>query len=206
MAYVAVAVVLGGAAGFLVSPRYVRPRGNPEARLRQRAQAYYRAMRRGDIGEMVRLETPARQLLDTVRLKHEIAYNDSQRAKFHKTTIDRMERAAASVLADKLVVRIEGDWAVTSGQSTVYDQQDQPIPFPLDELVWMRAGRDWWEYEMAPVELNAYGNPPDFARNVLRRRRGAQEVPSETQPPPEQTASPPAQSAPAGTSKESKSG
>jgi hypothetical protein len=206
VAYAAVAVVIGGAAGFLASPRYVPPRGDPEPRLRERAQAYYRAMRRADIGEMARLETPARQLRDTVRLQHEIDNNDAQRAKFHKTTIDRMERSAQMVLGDKLEVHIEGDWAVTSGQSTVYDQQDQPIPFPLDELVWMRASGDWWEYEMAPVELNAYGNPPDFARNILRKRHGAQEIPSETQPPPGQTASPPAQPAPPSRGKESSSG
>ena len=181
----AAALALGALVGYLAAPKFHAPGGPSEQRLKERATEYYKAMRRGDMSAMNRLKTPARQIWEEQLLRDAAAKSDERlRTTFSKQALENMERGAQSVSPDNIETRIEGNWALTSGSSFVYDS-GQPLAFPLDQLVWVYDHGEWWEYELRPRELNAYGNPPDFARDVLRKRIGEQvlEMPAHAEAP-----------------------
>ena len=60
----------------------------------------------------------------------------------------------------------------------------------------MRTGGDWWVYQRKYPELRAYGNPPDFARELLIHRSesgletGVMQMPREAEEPAPETEAP----------------
>lgn len=119
-----------------------------------------------EYNEATKMMSPARQYIETAKLRDAAKATQLSQDKLSASTRDNLRKAAETILADKLKVRIEGNWALTSGSSVVYENGN-PLPFALEDLVWICVDGDWWNYDMTPVELATYGNPPDFARNAL---------------------------------------
>lgn len=174
----ALLIVIGGAlAGYLSVPHYRPPNSADEARLRERAAEFYRASRLFDMAAMVRLYTPARQLGDTAQLDGLVRQRRADIARMKPETRWQHEQAAAGVNPDKLELRIEGDWAVTSGTAALPASADHAgSEVPLESIVWLKTDGDWWIYLLHPSELVCYGNPPDFARVYVADQRQEREL------------------------------
>jgi hypothetical protein len=169
----ALLIVIGGAvAGFLSVPHYRPPHQADEARLRARAVALYRASRRFDMAAMAKLYTPAHQLQSGDKLRKLVDKLAQDAARATPAAREATEAAARSVTADKLKLRLEGDWAVTTGRFTMPGEHGKAgVEVPLEPIVWVRTDGDWWVYLLEPDELSCYGNPPDFARNIVATRK-----------------------------------
>lgn len=163
--------LLGAALGYMLVPHYHRPSANAEARLRERALSYYQASRRFDFASMVQVYSPANQLHNKEKLGKQIAQRSSERSRMNPATLASQAKAAESIQATDIKIQIEGDWAVTSGRSAAPTQGEAPAAMvPLEPVVWVRNHGDWWIYQLLREELAAYGNPPDFARDLLKRQ------------------------------------
>jgi len=159
----------GAAAGWLTAPRYRPTVDCGEQRLRERAAEFYRAAHLMDYRTMVRSYTPAWQQADADNLRKLADDRARMYSTFKDETRTDMQRGADSIAPADIEVEREGDWAVTRGEAVIYEG-DLEIPFPLEDLVWLRTGGDWWVYQRKNPELRAYGNPPDFARELLIHR------------------------------------
>lgn len=164
-----VGALIGAAAGYLTAPRYRPPADAGEGQLRARAAQFYRASQLMDFWTMARLYTPAWQLADADSLREQALEKQRIYSTFEDKTRADMERTAGSITADTVEVEREGDWAVTRGKTILYEG-DLEIPFPLEAVVWVLTGGDWWVYQYENPELQAYGSPPDFARELLIER------------------------------------
>lgn len=171
------AALAGAAAGYLTAARYRPPADDGEGRLRERAAQFYRASQVMDFWSMVRLYTPAWQQADGASLRQQADEKQRIYGTFKDETRADMVRTADSISAADIEVERDGDWAVTRGETILY-QGDLEIPFPLNELVWIRTGGDWWVYQRKNPELLAYGNPPDFALKLLKLQSEAGDDPS----------------------------
>lgn len=166
---VLVLAILAAVAGWLISPRYRAPADDGEARLRQRAVEYYRASRELDYATMCQLFTPARQLAEAEQLRGEIADKRDTYQALADATKQDLEFAAGSITEERIDLQVEGDWAVVGGTCDIAGESG-PRALPLTETVWVRNAGDWWLYSLTYEELNAYGNPPDFAREKFELR------------------------------------
>ena len=169
LAIVALAA-LGALAGWLTLPRYTPPADSGEARLRERAEQFYRAIQIKDHGTLAQLYTPARQIAEAEELRQKAIDEAQLFQRFQEDTREQLAENAKSIHAAELEVEIEGDWAVTAGSVTAVHhdgEEERSIEIPIGQLVWVRSGGDWWVYKRKNSELNAYGNPPQFALNVL---------------------------------------
>ncbi len=166
---VLVLAVLAAVAGWLTTPRYTPPAEAGEARLRERALTYFKASRLLDYETMCRLYTPARQLADAEQLRGEITERKETYRALADKTIEDLQFSADSIDAGDIELTIEGDWAVAGGTYEMTGESGS-YSLPLLETVWVRDSGDWWVYSLTFEELNAYGNPPDFARNKLQLR------------------------------------
>ncbi|MBN2083556.1 hypothetical protein JW859_15280 [bacterium] len=167
------AVVIGAALGYLLTPRYNPPADDGEARLRERATEYYRALQIKDLWTISRLYTPARQLADRDDIVKLAEYEAGLFQRFEEKTKQQLQGNAAGILPENLEVKIYGDWAVTGGVLMI-TEGEREIPVPLGEMSWVRTGGDWWIYIRRPSELNAYGNPPDEVIAVAQDQNSAQ--------------------------------
>jgi len=161
--------ILAGIAGWLTTPRYRAPGDSGDDRLRQRAVAYYRASRLLDFEGMSRLFTPARQESQTDYLRDNIREKRETYNSLSQSTRDDLQFSADSISPDRLTLKVDGDWAVTSGTCDMRMDGD-PVRAPLADIVWVRNAGEWWVYSLTNEELNAYGNPPDFARKTFELR------------------------------------
>jgi hypothetical protein len=189
-------VLLAAALGTLSAPRYRPPADNGETRLRQRAAQFYRAQRLLDFATMGQLYSPAEQLDKRLELRKLAVERAQMKRSFDKDTLEGLQKSADTVDAAKLTVQLDGDWAVTGGEYSVHTE-GQVVPAKLDDLVWVRTGGDWWLYQLSNAELNAYGNPPDFARKLVAKREFNPEA--STVPLSNNTAPPTGSSEPGGT-------
>ena len=164
------ALVIGALAGYLYWPRWQPPTEEGETRVRQRAETYYRAQRGADFRGLAQHFTPARQVAEEKELKAQIAKSEQDRSRFVEATLKELEKGAESIKGADIIVLLEDNWAVTSGTSKLY-VGESTINFPLDEVVWVFSGGEWWAFSNTSTELNAYGNPPDATRKVLERQR-----------------------------------
>ena len=185
----------GAAAGWLTAPRYQPMVDCGEERLRERAAEFYRAAHLMDYWTMVRHYTPAWQQADADNLRKLADDRLQMYSTFKDKTRADMQRGSDSIAAKDIEVEREGDWAVTRGEAIIYEG-DLEIPFPLEELVWLRTGGDWWVYQRKYPELRAYGNPPDFARELLIHRSesgletGVMQMPRDAEEPAPETEAP----------------
>lgn len=189
----AVLLLLAAGLGLAAAPRYHPPADSGEARLRERAAGFYRAQRLFDYLSIARYFTPARQHVEGIELARFAAGRAAQRRGFDKQTIADFEKSAATITPDSIEVELDGDWAVTRCTCTVIVEGVE-VPMPLDAEVWVRSGGDWWVYQLTNAELEAYGNPPDFARSLVSNRDFGQgsgrEINIQREP---ESASPPAE-------------
>jgi hypothetical protein len=155
--------------GFATAPHYRAPAADADSRLLDRAAEFYRAQRRFDPWTLVRMYTPARQSAEGLSLAQFAASRARVRNDFDESTIKGLEQSTESISPEKLTVQRVGNWAVTTGTCTVFPD-GTPVPLELDKVVWVYNGADWWVYQMTLDELNAYGNPPDFARQLFKTR------------------------------------
>jgi len=171
--------VAGAVAGYLLAPRYQTPAGSSEGYLQERAAEYYRAIQVRDHGTMGRMYTPARQWAESEKLRNMALEQAQMFQNFKPETRATFEATAGSINADSIEVELEGDWAVTTGTATT-DAGGTPVPIGLGEVVWVRNSGEWWVFSMTYDELNAYGNPPDFARKILKdqAKYGVEIIPS----------------------------
>lgn len=165
------AIAAGVALGLALAPRYEPPRESGQGRLRLRAEAFYRGLRQLDYAAAAQLMTPARQYEEAIELRGKIEMTVESFNKLSSAQQQALQKAAATVKANSLKLRVEGSWAVTSGTCLAYDQGVE-VPSLLEETVWLWTAGDWWNYSMTTGEILAYGNPPDFARNVLLKQQG----------------------------------
>lgn len=168
---VAALVVLGGAAaGYCSVPHYTRPASSGEDRLRARALAYYRASRTFDMAAMQRLFTPAHQVGSVDKL-HKLAQKSrDELAKAKPSFMEHAREQAAQLKPEGLKLQVEGNWAVVGGSFTIPGSGDNPaVDQPLEPTVWVRTSGDWWMFLLEPDELACYGNPPDFARQIVAK-------------------------------------
>jgi hypothetical protein len=163
-------IIAGLALGYFIAPKYQPPNEAGQGRLRKRAEKFYRALRQMDYGEVARMMTPARQFAETATLRDAVKATQQRQGKLSADTRTSLGKAADSIKADQLDIRIEGNWALTSGSGEVYES-GSPVTLPLEDLVWICINGDWWNYDMTNAELAAYGNPPDFARNALMAKK-----------------------------------
>jgi hypothetical protein len=168
-AYVLAGTLLGIGLGWLLAPRMHAPAGDTEELLRARATEYYRASRLLDREAMVRMFTPARQLAETTELRQEAEATRAAAAKLSETERKEAAETAAGIKPGELVVELEGDWAVTGGMYQLVVVGSR-ITSPLEQLVWVRHGGQWWVYAFTPDERNHYGHPPDFAMQYEQQR------------------------------------
>lgn len=163
----AVVVLLAGLAGWQSAREYSPPADSGEERLVQRALEFHRASAVFDYSTMVAMYSPAYQVANAEELRRkarrwketfELDFDEEHRADL-QSTADALSR-------EDLQIRIEGDWALVKGQHDVY-VEGRPVRMSLDQTVWVRTGGDWWMYQLTNPELEAYGNPPDFARDVI---------------------------------------
>jgi hypothetical protein len=205
----ALCIVWGAVGGYLTVPHYYRPPSDGYARLRDRAAQYYRASHQLDLAAMQLLFTPAHQLGSAKELQ-KVAQANRERLKDESPGMVKSQAAeAANILPQNLKVQAEGDWAVVTGSYQVPGTKDNPsLTLPVKPSVWVRTNGDWWTFLEEPDELACYGNPPDFARDIVARHNFNQEarqmLPPTGQPQPQpQGASappaPPAQPAPGGS-------
>ena len=159
-------IIVGLALGYYIAPKYQPPKEAGQGRLRKRAATFYRALRQMDYLGATRLMTPARQYAEAAQLRVEAQATKSRHDKLSAESQASLTKNADSIQAEQLSIRVEGDWALTSGLSDVYEG-GQPVRLALEDLVWICVDGDWWNYDMTTAELAAYGNPPDFARDVL---------------------------------------
>jgi len=165
--------LLGAAAGYFTAPRYQAPADGGEGRLRARAEAYYRALQVKDATTIVTSYTPARQVREREELRKRARHEEQVFSRFEPATRDKLRESSLTIRADELEVRLEGDWAVTNGNITVHPIEAEPektAEIPIGEVVWLRTGGDWWVYEWRASEIQAYGNPPDFALKLLKKQ------------------------------------
>lgn len=161
---------LGALAAWLTMPRYTPPANGGEARLRERAEQFYRAIQIKDHWTLAQLYTPARQIAEAEELRQKAIDEEALFLRFQEDTREQLRANMDTIHADELTVEIEGDWAVTTGNVTVmqnFGEETLPVEIPIGQLVWVRTGGDWWVYKRVNSELNAYGNPPQFALRVL---------------------------------------
>jgi len=209
--WLALLCLLAAVLGFAAAPHYRPPAESGEARLRARAVQFYRAQLSFDFWGIAQCYTPAQQLAQASKLADFAASRASQRQGFDEATLKDLQRSADTVTADKLTVQIEGDWAVTGGTVEVVVEGGQ-VPYPLEQEVWVRTGGEWWMYSMSNEEMAAYGNPPDFARQLLTKRKPGPGAPPQinikpngqapaagNQPTPQPGAAPKSGTAPKGT-------
>jgi hypothetical protein len=165
--------LIGAAAGYFTAPRYRAPANSGEERLRARAEAYYRALQVKDATTIVTSYTPARQLKEREELRQRARHEEQMFSRFEPATQDKLRESSLTIRADELEVQLEGDWAVTNGNITVHPIETEPermAQIPIGEVVWLRTGGDWWIYEWRMSEIQAYGNPPDFALKLLKKQ------------------------------------
>jgi len=165
LALTALAIV----AGWLATPRYRSPADSGEGRLKERAVEYYKASRRLDYGAMCVLFTPARQMTEADQLRRDIRDKQATYEAMNEATKKNLQFSADSVTAERIVLEIEGDWAVANGSCDIQGDSG-PLTIPLPDTVWVRTDGEWWLYSLKNEELNAYGNPPDFARDKFQLR------------------------------------
>lgn len=166
-----IAIAAGVALGFALAPKYQPPNASGQGRLRQRAEEFYRGLRQLDYSAAARMMTPARQYADTTDLRGKIDMTADSRHKLTSGARDVLAKAAQTIVAERLELQVEGNWAVTSGTCATYNEGVE-IPMLLEQLVWVWTDGDWWNYSMSTAELAAYGNPPDFARQILLKQQG----------------------------------
>jgi hypothetical protein len=166
---VLVLAVLAVGAGWLTTPRYRPPAEADEERLMERAVAYYKASRLLQYEAMCQMYTPARQLAEAEALRSVIDERQATRRALADKTIENLQFSADSVSAEHIELKVEGDWAVAGGTYMMAGESGT-FPLPLEDTVWVRDAGDWWIYSLKFEELNAYGNPPDFARQKLQLR------------------------------------
>jgi hypothetical protein len=166
---VLVLAVLAVLAGWLTTPRYRPPADSGEDRLRERALEYYKASRELDYQRMSRLFTPARQESEEAQLRDEIAEKQETYRSLNEETKQDLKSIADSITPDRLTFDVEGDWAVAGGTCDIMTAEGLR-PLPLSDTVWVRDSGDWWLFSLKNAELNAYGNPPEFARQKLELR------------------------------------
>jgi hypothetical protein len=171
IAVIIIVLVFAGsvAAGYLLQPQHEPAMDAGEMRLRERAEAYYRASRLTDFHSMATHFTPARQYSEMEELRERSETVAKTRAEFPEDQKQEQQKSAEAVSGSELDVQMEEGWAVTSGMSTLY-AEGGALPFKLDQVVWVRNAGEWWVYAMTEAELNAYGNPPEFAREILEKR------------------------------------
>jgi hypothetical protein len=163
-------VAAGAAVGYLSVPHYNPPHNAGEPRLRERAAAYYQASRRFDMQGMARLYTPAYQLSKDGKLAKIVEANNLQRSRSSEAKLREFEAAARGIDPAHIETQVDGDWAVTSGTANLPAADGKPAQrVPLETIVWVRSAGDWWVCQMQYDEIRSYGNPPDFARNLLSR-------------------------------------
>lgn len=166
--------LVGAAAGYLTASHYQAPAQGGDARLRERAETYYRAIQVKDYQVVTGLYTPARQLAEADELRKTISQQRKLFNSFKPETRKTLRANSLTVKAADLDVQLEGDWAVTNGSVTDYpypDKPDKSVQIPIGKVVWMRTGGDWWVYQQKTSELQAYGNPPDFALRVIKMQK-----------------------------------
>ncbi|MEZ5339273.1 MAG: hypothetical protein R3F46_13570 [bacterium] len=163
-------MALAALLGWTSAAQYRPPTEAGEARLQERALEFYRASSKFDFETMVRIYSPAMQLAEKTELNRrarrwgetfEVEFDDAHRQ-------DLLDTAAAISL-EEMEFRIEGDWALVTGSHEVH-VEGQIVRMGLDPTVWVRTGNDWWMYQLDDSELIAYGNPPDFARDMIFKR------------------------------------
>jgi hypothetical protein len=161
---VILAILLGLGLGRILAPRYHAPADSSDARLKSRAVELYQAGRLFDAQRIRQLYTPARQAADADQLLKE-----AKRQHAYWNELDDAARAEQTESAKKITLDLievesyigEGwGWAITSGTAPLLVDGHE-VPQTLDRVVWVLADGDWWIYDRTPVELNAYGNPPD---------------------------------------------
>lgn len=163
-------IAAGAAAGYFTVPHYQPPQEAGEARLRDRAAAYYQSSRRFDMAGMARLYTPAYQLGKDGKLGKIVEANRLQRSRTSADKLGEYEAMARGIEPAQIDTVIEGEWAVTSGTAALpADGENAGKRMPLETIVWVRSAGDWWVYQLQNDELLHYGNPPDFARKVLAK-------------------------------------
>ena len=161
-------LVIGAAyCGWSTARVYSPPADSGEARLLERALSFYRASATFDYETMSRLYTPAQQTADSQELNTRARrWQHTFEHEFDEDHRNDLIKTAEAVSVENLQVQLEGDWAVVKGKHDVY-VEGKPVSMGLDASVWLRNGGDWWMYQLSDAELLAYGNPPDFARQVL---------------------------------------
>jgi hypothetical protein len=160
--------LLGLGLGWALAPRHQPAPGDREAQLRHRATEFYRASRTLDKLRMSQLFTPARQQALTETLLKEA---ENSRKLYESMTPEvkrEMQATAQTVQPDKLELRVEGDWAVTTGPYVLHADGNE-LKQRLDETVWVYDRGDWWVFGFHLSEYNTYGNPPDFALQLEGR-------------------------------------
>ena len=171
-------ITLGGAAaGYFTVPHYYRPHDSGEARLRERAVQYYRDQLTFNLGAMQPLMTPAHQIGSTDALKKLAQKNRDETSKARPELVKAQQALADALKPEALDVQIDGDWAVVGGNYTVpAEGNNQPLTLPLTKSVWVRRAGDWWNFLLEADEVACYGNPPDFAREIVARHNFNQQA------------------------------
>jgi len=166
---VVVLAVIAAVVGWFTAPRYRPPEQADKARLMERAVAYYKASRLLDYETMCQMYTPAHQLAEAEALRSMIEEREETRRALADKTLEDLQFSADSISAEHIKLEVEGGWAVASGTYMMAGESGS-FPLPLEHTVWVRDAGDWWIYSLKSEELNAYGNPPDFAREKLQLR------------------------------------
>jgi len=166
---IAVLLIAGGAAaGYFSVPHYYRPASSGEARLRERAADYYRDSVSMQLDKMQRFFTPPHQLDDTKDLLKRSGEIRKERDKSPESMLGPLRQQAESIKPEELTVDSDGTWAVVGGSYTVVGKgKDPSVSIPLSKTVWVRRAGEWWIYLLKPSELACYGNPPEFARQIV---------------------------------------
>ena len=164
--FILVCAATGVVFGWATAPQYRPPEAAGEARLRERAERFYHAMQVFDFLTMSQLYTPARQLADAAELREIATDRADLFLRMQPETRAEQLASVSTIHAAGLDVELEGDWAVTNGTRSIFEG-DREIKVALDEVAWVRVVGDWWVYQWKTSELVAYGNPPDFAREMF---------------------------------------
>jgi len=158
------AVLIG--LGLAVALTRPRPHDETQAELQAKAVEYYKASKVFDFRTMASLYSPAYQQAEAAELRDLAARRVREFSNFKEQTRKDLQYSADSISLESVRVEVEGDWAVSSGTFKMnIDGQDNNID--LEEMVWLRSDGQWWIYQLKPIELSAYGNPPDRFRQLL---------------------------------------
>ena len=123
------------------------------------------ASRRLDRWGMVRMFTPANQLEKADKLRKEAEDTAANADKRPADEKKEAEETASGIKPEDIEVKVEGNWATTSGKYTLIVQGTR-IPSQLDRVVWVYNGGQWWQYNFEVAERNTYGHPPNFAMDL----------------------------------------